>query len=272
MTVPWDLVATSAEDAVSAVLVAPYIKENTLRLLLDVSNNLKSLICVTHWTPWELGSGVSDAIVREVVIGRGGDFYLHPTLHAKYFRFDDSVLVGSANITHSGLGLARISNYEILTRPAVDFDFEYFETLLLQQSRLVSDEEYEIWKSIPVIRQAFPSTTEGYVADWRPLTRDPSDVWMHYSGQASPEVPAHVRSLIESDLSALMIPAGLASQSFASWVRAALFSSAFASATGAISMDSEPIAFIQLGEDWGMNPGDARYAAETVHNWLHYFQ
>ena len=52
-----------------------------------------------------------------MVVERGGSFKLHARLHAKYYRFDDRVLVGSANMTASGLGYRHRGNLEILCEP-----------------------------------------------------------------------------------------------------------------------------------------------------------
>ena len=230
-----------------------------------------SLICVTRWNPSDLAAGASDAAVRDLVISRGGAFRLHPALHAKYYRFDEVVLIGSANITASGLGLALGSNLEILSPPFGGFEFEAFERTLLDQSRVISDAEYEVWKSVPVMPSPPTATPETLTLAWHPNTRDPEDLWLVYSGAAQPRLAAEVRSRAAHDLSAVMAPTGLPFQSFSGWVSAALLASAFVSDVRCIVADDEPRAFLQLGERWNLPPGDARYAAETVRNWLAYF-
>ena len=122
MISPWDVVISNATDTGQAVLAAPYIKEDSLRCLLDAAPRIESLTCVTRWSPSDLAVGASDAAVRGLVMSRGGSFLLHPTLHAKYYRFDDVVLIGSANMTASGLGLAPNPNLEILSPSSDDFD------------------------------------------------------------------------------------------------------------------------------------------------------
>ena len=134
MISPWELIASSGDNATTVVIAAPYIKEDSLRRLLDISSTVLSLTCVTRWGPADLRAGVSDASVREVVIDRGGTFLLHPTLHAKYYRFNNTVLIGSANLTGPGLGLATKANLEILSPPSSDFDSMEFERVLLSQS------------------------------------------------------------------------------------------------------------------------------------------
>ena len=271
MTSPWDLVRSGAAGATTAVLAAPYIKENTLLRLLNNASRLVSLTCVTRWSPGDISAGVSDAPARELVVGKGGTFLLHPTLHAKYYRFDDMVLIGSANLTNSGLGLASNSNLEILSPPSDDFDSMAFERLLLSQSRVVSDAEYAVWQSIPVKAQSPVVVPESFILSWRPLTRDPGDLWLVYSDETGNSLPESVVQQAAQDLSAILAPEGLERGAFSMWVSSALLASPFVSDVRSIAVDAEPTAFIQLGQSWDMTPGDARYAAETVHNWLSYY-
>lgn len=271
MTSPWELVAANGEHSTTIVIAAPYIKEDSLRRLLDISSAVLSLTCVTRWSPSDLRAGVSDASVREVVIERGGTFLLHPTLHAKYYRFNDAVLIGSANLTGPGLGLVTNANLEILSPPSSAFDSMEFERLLLSQSRVVSDSEYEVWKSIPVEPRSPAVVPESLVLAWRPLTRDPEDLWLVYSEEEEHGLPESVLQQAAHDLSAILAPRGLDRGTFSAWVSSALLASPFVSDVSSIPIGAEPTAFIQLGDSWNMTPGEARYAAETVHNWQSYY-
>ena len=271
MTSPWDLVISHAAGAASVVLAAPYIKEASLRRLLDAAPHIVSLTCVTRWSPSDLAAGASDAAVRGLVVSRGGSFLLYPTLHAKYYRLDDMVLIGSANITDSGLGLAPNSNLEILSPPSDEFDSLAFERALLDQSRVVSDAEYAVWQSIPLVARSHVTLPESLILTWRPVTRDPEDLWLVYAGAAESPLPESIRRQATQDLSTVMAPLGLTRDAFSTWISAALLASAFVSEVRSISADAEPRAFIQLGDSWNMTPGDARYAAETVRNWLAYY-
>ena len=174
------------------MLAAPYIKEDSLRRLLDAAPRLASLTCITRWSPSDLSVGAADAAIRGLVIGRGGSFLLHPTLHAKYYRFDDVVLIGSANITGAGLGLVSNPNLEILSPPSDEFDSVAFERILIAQSRVVSDAEYAVWQSIPVKTQSPVVIPESLALTWRPVTRDPEDLWLVYAGATEPGLSGSV--------------------------------------------------------------------------------
>lgn len=271
MTSPWNLLVSSAEKATTALLVAPYIKENAFRRLLEAAPSLTSITCVTRWNAQDISSGVSDVNVREIVVNAGGCFLLHPMLHAKYYRLDDILLIGSANLTAQGLGLAAQSNLEILSPAPMEFDSATFERLLFNEVQEVSDSDFAVWQAIPLSDAIPKAAAESLPSQWRPNSRDPNDVWLVYYDSnrslASDTAAVHARA----DLAAIMVPHGLSYGDFKTWVASALLASPFVSAVRAIPVGSRPQAFLELARSWGMLPGDARYAAETVDNWLAYY-
>ena len=268
---PWNLLIQASAQCRRAVIVAPYVKANILSLLLDVAQNLESLTCVTRWKPADVSLGVSDVEVRDLVLAARGKFLLHPTLHAKYYRFDDVVLVGSANMTSPGVGLSRSSNVEILCTPENGFDHREFESGLLDRSRPISDVEYDYWSSIPVVGGHKDLDYDAYVDEWRPITRDPQDVWLVYSGGLYGHVSDTVLEHANSDIAAIGAADGLNHHEYSRWVYRRLMSSAFVQEVIGIPLAAEPVAYVALADAWEMTAGVARYEAETVHNWLSYF-
>ena len=126
---PGDVLSSVCSGAQHLILAAPYIKADALtKVLADVSP-AASLICITRWNLHDLAVGASDTECRTIVTERGGSFRLHPSLHAKYYRVDNAVLIGSANLTSSALGWSRQPNLEILCRPRDDFDADTFQQL-----------------------------------------------------------------------------------------------------------------------------------------------
>ncbi len=118
---PWDLVEVNAVDSEDVFVAAPYIKQDTLGRLLDLVNPDAKLICVSRWRRREIASGISDRECRELVVARGGEFRLHQSLHAKYYRFGKVVLTGSANLTGAGMGYSPWPNLETLCPPLEQF-------------------------------------------------------------------------------------------------------------------------------------------------------
>ena len=117
---------TSAQDDV--VVIAPFIKWGALQPLLDVVPNGLAVRCATRWRSREVAAGVSDPEVIYLLGAREkSDLYLVDNLHAKLYIAGDDCLVGSANVTYSGLGTGNLEkhNIEVLVEakvhdPAVD--------------------------------------------------------------------------------------------------------------------------------------------------------
>ena len=226
MTSPWNRIVALTWGVTEAVNAAPYIKEPSLRHLLEYLPHLEQLICVTRWQVGDIAAGVSDTAVRSLILSYGGAFRLHPSLHAKYYRFDNSVLVGSANLTDAGLGLAPGHNLEILTRPEDSFNSVEFEQELMAGSREIDDGEVAAWDAIPVVAPRTRVGPDSALMDWYPACRDPADLWQFYSGDPellSIESQRHANA----DLVTLGIPENLDRPGFVNWVSAALLSSGF---------------------------------------------
>ena len=196
-----------ARGADRVLLVAPYIKVDTLRLLLPLISEHAQLTCVTRWQRPDVIAGVSDVACRTLVAERGGRFLLNQRLHAKYYRLGDTVLVGSANLTAAGMGHGSFSNVEILCEPGLGFDPAAFERELLEGAREVSDVEFERWNAlerIPVAATAVAQSEEPN--EWRPVTREPGHVWLAYRGDAAAVVSGDERLRAARDLAALNLP------------------------------------------------------------------
>ena len=147
---PWNVMLKKCDRSKSALIVAPYMKADALRRVLEALAPEASVTCITRWTEQDIRMGASDIECRSIVVGRRGSFLLHENLHAKYYRFDKSVLVGSANLTASGLGYSGTPNLEILWEPAPTFDTEAFEGQLQAESREVSETEFQAWAQVPL--------------------------------------------------------------------------------------------------------------------------
>ena len=167
----WRRFTQRCADAETVLIAAPYIKEPPLRELLD-RIEAPRLRCVSSWTPFEIRLGSSDLGCRALILEAGGQFMLHPSLHAKYYRADEFVLIGSANLTASGLGLAASPNLEILCEPGGAFDWQDFESQLLGESREITDEEFNLWEQY-AHDEALTFSTPPNLDDWHPQTRNP---------------------------------------------------------------------------------------------------
>ena len=128
------------------LLVAPFIKVNTLAGYSIPSVNSVKVQCVTRWRPDEIAIGVSDLDVWLLIKERrDSSLWLRSDLHAKYYRGDDEVLVGSANLTDAALGWSHHPNLELLIASTKLGDFEQ---QLFKGSVPVDDSLYERMKQI----------------------------------------------------------------------------------------------------------------------------
>ncbi len=268
---PGDLLAGVCSRAQYLIIAAPYIKSDALvRVLADV-NPGASLVCITRWNPHDLVTGASDVECRTIVIKREGFFRLHPSLHAKYYRADNVVLIGSANLTSSALGWTRQPNLEILCRPEDDFDADAFQQSLFDGSREIDDEEFKSWKSIADM------TLQGRrrVVDepprldtWRPATRDPRHLEFAYQGKDDEIASFDEQRAAQRDMRTLRIPPGLTSAQVRTWISGCLFAASFTNTILRLHNMENLDVSRSLADIYKLSVTDARRDMETVQNWL----
>jgi hypothetical protein len=208
-------------------LVAPFIKEATLNRLLGLVSPEVKVNCVTRWRPEEIQAGVSDLNVWMLIRERPNSvLWLRSDLHAKYYRGDQSALVGSANLTNTALGWLPQPNLELLidSEPLL-----VFEQTLLAGSIVVDDSLYEHVKQLvaqlPVPTRVLlePDTsledeiTPQSVDAWLPLLRQPKSLYIAYKGNWD-RLGTGSRIVAFSDLQILHIPVGLSKEQFEIYV------------------------------------------------------
>lgn len=273
---PWKSVLDRCSEATEAVLVAPYIKVDALLMLLDVLPVATSLECITRWTPLDIQMGASDLECRTIVVSRGGMFRLCNRLHAKYYRFDEQVLVGSANLTASGLSYAQVGNLEILCEPSSSFDQHLFESSLQQHAWEVSDEDFLLWQKCVVPSDPLLSVGDSAVGksldDWKPQTRRPEYLWYCYVGSDSQITSLEQRELAQLDLEALSVPKGLSIDEFDGWIQSSLRASPFVETLRRLDKEGEEAVWQAIAQEWSVAKSVAARWASTSHNWLRYFE
>lgn len=212
------------------LLAAPFIKLNTFdRLLKSIDQNIK-VRCVTRWHPDEIVAGVSDLDVWLLVKERPHTtLWLRSDLHAKYYRGDQRVLVGSANLTNAALGWSRRANLELLISSDVLTDFEQE---LFAGSVIVDDSLYkhvkQIVEALPAISKLEPVDISPVLLDednippvpleaWLPLLRHPEKLYTAYAGDID-QLGIGSRVAALHDLQAFDTPAGLNREQFEAYV------------------------------------------------------
>lgn len=265
----WRRFVERCANAETVVIAAPYIKEAPLRELLAATGAAR-LRCVSSWTPFEIRLGSSDVGCRALVVEASGRFMLHPRLHAKYYRADDLVLVGSANLTSSGLGLGASPNLEILCQPGADFDRTTFETRLFAESREVTDEEFVLWEQYANEEGSSEARDVPMdLTDWLPQTRNPEYIWLAYSGGIDDITMGDQRALAIHDLLAIRPPHGLREGEIRAWLRDSLTASRFVGFIRAQSAEMEDDSMWKaVSERWGLNMADAQRLVSTSQIWI----
>ncbi|MBD3923295.1 hypothetical protein IEZ26_01570 [Nocardioides cavernae] len=163
---------------------------------------------------------MTDLEVLEVVESRGGRVVLHDRLHAKYYRNDSEVLLGSANLTATALGWATCSNLELLI-PAKRQHVRALEQRLLAEGIRASASLASEIAALALRLQPLPPAAESLAHDesttdwsrWTPGLRHPSDLYRAYS--LGPDIlTSGSRETARADLSWLDLPQGLDSGDF----------------------------------------------------------
>jgi hypothetical protein len=286
------------ESSDQVILVSPFIKYKSLERIV---NSLKDGIKLSVYTRWridEIAQGVSDIATWSLLINRpNSHLHLIQNLHSKYYRFDNSVYVGSANITDAGMTWSRSSNLETLINALVDEDkFGYleFEGLLKSKSIEVDQALFERTRqlveqfkrnnqilSTPSIDDILndglitPDTIEEIEREftnskvWIPVTRSPNILFDVYAGNCD-LVSKDVLVGAYLDLSHLEIPPNLDQKSFSSFVASRLEMEPLV-----IDLDKFLVESRRFGElrEFLSNfvASDSTHHWQTVMRWLLYF-
>jgi hypothetical protein len=237
------LEALAGSTKCKAVVAAPFIKRAALQRVVGKLSTDAELLCVTRWRVDELACGVSDLDVFADVMDRGNArVLLVNELHAKYFRFDTDVVLGSCNITGAALGFRSLSNLELAVTLQADNQTRAFEDRLLRDSVIATQPMYEAMKRVLAgLAQAAPlhtasespadqapdaaaeSLATGW-AQWLPSCRVPTALFDAYEGRLD-ELTIATRATALADLRQLAIPRGLSQAAFNAFVAGTMLSS-----------------------------------------------
>jgi hypothetical protein len=182
--------------------------------------------------PVEVAVGVCDLEIFDIVSSRqNAVLYIHPLLHAKLFRFDDMIFLGSANISRRALGWAAPANVEILIASSESAaDLRAFENVVLTAAVRVDAAlrdsvrlQVDALKiTPPSIGEVFETETREIVSTWLPTCRAPDRLWNAYAGVETWRLVEAALTAAMDDLAALNLPAGLSREQFRQFVAATL--------------------------------------------------
>ena len=212
----------NTEDDVS--IIAPFIKVDALRSLLEVFPSGTHLRCVTRWLPKEVAAGVSDLEILEVLERRGNfSLSLVDRLHAKLYIAGDRCLVGSANVTLAGLGEGGDSNnIEILVdttidAPGVAETLEEISKTKRPATRAIAQVTRRLADSLS---SSVPSTVAIEIS-WSPISQRPQHAYLFYTQPPSGYTKTADQTLLD-DLARANLQPGLDEDEFRSAIRSLL--------------------------------------------------
>lgn len=206
-------------------LIAPFVKIDVVEKLFAQLPKEVPVTIVTRWIPAEVAAGVSDLEVFDAVSSRvGAGLLLNSLLHAKLYRFDETYIFGSANLTSKALGWRAPTNIEILRHAVGETtDLRRFEADLLASS-MWADARYrdEVQRQVDGLVEAgfdaaaLAAETGGLPSSWLPSCAAPEKMWEVYSDPVSAR-----RRMVESafdaacaDIISLQIGQGLSEVQF----------------------------------------------------------
>ena len=213
-----------AEAKNAVMIVAPFVKVGALRSLVDVIPPNITGRCVTRWLPREIAAGVSDPEIVDVFAERGHfSIELVDRLHAKLYVADERCLVGSANVTRSGLGEGDSGgNIEILVPGSVtDPEVAAVLAVIDFEGRHVDRADALLARGLA---DSLPRAVLGEVAtNWFPRSRRANDAFRCYLDIPTGFVKASEQMLLV-DLAMFDLPPGLSEGEFTTAIRSQLAS------------------------------------------------
>ena len=271
------------------LLVAPYIKASVLaRLLASIPITIE-LDCVTRWRPADIMAGVSDLEVFRIVDEHGGKFWLRQDLHAKYFRGDEHVLLGSANLTSTALGWSSKPNLELLINANLKMeDLKDFENILFEAAVQVDENLYTTfrdsaknWKlDAPpanhqdiLLEEYLFSKPQLRLKSWMPACRSPADLFSIYQPSEADFLPTETLQSGNLDLAILQPPPRLTAEEFKNVIAVSLLAIPVFNVIDRFVTEPRRFGEVRehLQQELSLSYEQAGRAWQTLIRWIRYF-
>ena len=145
----FNLLNSEVQKAKNEIFIAaPYVKIGIVKKLEFPEELAANTTFVCRWRLEDVLAGATDIGVYPLLRDQGIRVLLHPNLHAKYYRSDNRILMGSANLTSNGLMNDETSSLEALTILLQNSSTVKFESKLIQESVELDDEMYSEYLEI----------------------------------------------------------------------------------------------------------------------------
>jgi hypothetical protein len=207
-------------------VVAPFIKLEALKRLLEGAPPSAGFKLVCRWQPSDLVAGVSDLEVYSYLKDRGWDLFVNQRIHLKLYVFESNVaLATSGNLTMSGLGYADAHRANVEVGTTVELTAPDWVNLyrVTGESRLVTPELYARFEEYV---RAHPPPPPGdpapdllgppkkYTLASLPATETPAALADFYFSLSSASHSPDIARRGYHDLATFGIPGGLSPEEF----------------------------------------------------------
>jgi len=210
-------------SAKEVVIVAPFVTLSGIEPVLKCLSTESKVLLFTRWRANEVAAGVSDIAVFERLKGIG-DIYLHSMLHAKaYICPGRGALIGSSNVTATGLGWGVNHGVELLVEveedhPAIVDLLRFLKLTSPRATSKIVDIISRQAEKCSLDRTAEAGSSGDQVAVWVPSYSYPRALWHVYQGDRDEKVT----ELAKPDLEALEPPSGMDEEEFNAYVGSVL--------------------------------------------------
>jgi len=206
-------------------IVAPFIKRGALQSLLKAIPSTTFVRCVTRWLPHEIAAGVSDPeIVADLQEHGSYSLTLVDKLHAKLYIAGDRCLVGSANVTVSGLGDSDDSNIEVLVSAMIDNPGVQATLAAISESERAATQEIAEWTRLLAGSIEPGTSSQVHRGPWFPRSRRAQDSYRLYTQIPVPreQYLGAAEVLLLSDIAHTNVLPGLTEDQFRGEIRSLL--------------------------------------------------
>ena len=164
----------------SIILLSAYVKSSALDWIADVISPDCIVTLISRFNLGDIVSGASDLSVIDSALKLGWSVKRVPTLHAKVFLFDNNeLIIGSANLTSSGLMLSGSGNLEVAVEVGANENDVLCIQKIIQEAQTLNFNTYQKLEDF-YFKQSFFKKTGSPVLDWpEDLFSENVKVWVN---------------------------------------------------------------------------------------------
>ena len=272
------------------LVIAPYIKRDALKQLLDECEDVSNLKVIVRWDPQDIIVGVSDIEIYEDLKAKGIPLYRHSSIHLKMLVFNQNwAFHTSGNITQNGLGLSNNPNIEVGAQIQLE-PKDWVELYkLLEHANLIDDALYEKAceykkenKSKPAPLPPLdlePTEDKAFSRFSLPAIQSPEKLYEIYQSPGSFKDDDELFSAFVHDISLYKVASGLTEDQFFEQLRSGFKSHPFTASVADFVKDKGSARFGEMNA-WitaqcSDNPTPYRWeikqTTNKLYDWLDYF-